>query len=71
MHRRGATVTRASPTRSVSYTSPGCWRCQSPAPGPGPAKQTLPQPAGSDVKVLLAVDGEVWGGAGTDVVVWC
>ena len=33
-------------------------------------QQTLPQPAGSDVKALLAVDGEVWGGVGTEVVVW-
>jgi WD40 repeat protein len=31
-------------------------------------QQTLPQPAGSDV--LVAVDGEVWGGVGRDVVVW-
>jgi hypothetical protein len=33
-------------------------------------QQTLPQPAGSDVRALLAVDGEVWGGVGREVVVW-
>ena len=33
-------------------------------------QQTLPQPAGSDVEALVAVDGEVWGGVGRDVVVW-
>ena len=33
-------------------------------------QHTLPQPAGSDVRALLAVDGEVWGGVGTEVVVW-
>ena len=33
-------------------------------------QQTLPQPAGMDVNTLLAVDGEVWGGVGSDVVVW-
>ena len=33
-------------------------------------QQTLPQPAGSDVEALLALDGEVWGGVGTEVVVW-
>jgi WD40 repeat protein len=33
-------------------------------------QQTLPQPAGSDVGALVAVDGEVWGAVGRDVVVW-
>jgi WD40 repeat protein len=33
-------------------------------------RQTLPQPAGSAVEALVAVDGEVWGGVGRDVVVW-
>ena len=33
-------------------------------------QQTLPQPAGSDVQALLALDGEVWGGVGTEMVVW-
>lgn len=33
-------------------------------------QHTLPQPAGSDVRALLALDGEVWGGVGTEVVVW-
>ncbi len=33
-------------------------------------QQTLPQPAGSDVESLLALDGEVWGGVGTEVGVW-
>ncbi len=31
---------------------------------------TLPRPAGSAVRALLAVDGEVWGAAGKDAVVW-
>jgi hypothetical protein len=33
-------------------------------------RQTLAQPAGSGVRALLAVDGEVWGGVRRDVVVW-
>ncbi len=33
-------------------------------------QQTLPQPAGSDVRALLALDREVWGCVGRDVVVW-
>jgi hypothetical protein len=34
-------------------------------------QQTLPQPAGSDgVRALVAVDGEVWGAVGKEVVVW-
>ena len=33
-------------------------------------QQTLAQPAGSDVGALVAVDGEVWGGVGREVVVW-
>ena len=33
-------------------------------------QQTLPQPAGLDVRALLAVDGGVWAGVGDDVVVW-
>ena len=33
-------------------------------------QQTLQQPAGSDVMALVAVDGEVWGGAGSDILVW-
>jgi WD40 repeat protein len=33
-------------------------------------QQTLPQPAGSDVRALVAVDGEVWGVVGRDVAVW-
>ena len=28
-------------------------------------QHTLPQPAGSDVRALLALDGEVWVGVGT------
>ncbi len=33
-------------------------------------QQTLAQRAGLDVGALMAVDGEVWGGVGKDVVVW-
>jgi hypothetical protein len=33
-------------------------------------QQTLRQPAGSHVRALVAVDGEVWGGVGEEVVVW-
>ena len=33
-------------------------------------QQTLPQPAGSNVEALVAVDGEVWGGVGNFVVKW-
>jgi F-box/WD-40 domain protein 7 len=33
-------------------------------------RQALPQPGGAGVGALLAVDGEVWGGVGADVVVW-
>ena len=33
-------------------------------------RQTLRQPAGASVGALAAVDGEVWGGVGKDVVAW-
>ncbi len=33
-------------------------------------QHTLPQPADSNVYALLVLDGEVWGGVGTEVVVW-
>ena len=33
-------------------------------------QHTLPQPAGADVRALLAVEGGVWAGVGRDVVVW-
>ena len=33
-------------------------------------QQTLRQPADSDVRALVAVDGEVWGAVGKDVAVW-
>jgi hypothetical protein len=33
-------------------------------------QRTLAQPAGSSVGALAVVDGEVWGGAGREVVVW-
>ena len=33
-------------------------------------QHTLQQPAGADVWALLAVEGEVWAGVGSDLVVW-
>ncbi len=33
-------------------------------------QQTLVQPVGSNVRALVAVDGELWGGVGKEVVVW-
>ena len=33
-------------------------------------EHTLRQPAGADVRCLAAAGGEVWGGAGAEVVVW-
>ena len=33
-------------------------------------EHTLPQPAGSEVHCLAAARGQVWGGVGSEVVVW-
>ena len=33
-------------------------------------EQTVRQPAGAEVNCLLSVRGEVWGGVGSEVVVW-